>query len=298
MDRNPRSFAYATVDVFAAKRFGGNPLAVFIAEGLNDAEMQALAAEMNYSETTFVLPPSDPDNTARVRIFHRTAEMPFAGHPNVGTAYVLARMNPHIGDTLRFEEIAGIVTVRIERDRDGAVTGAEIDAPQPLQLPGEMPVDAIAACLGLEPSDLLVSNHLPTRASVGVEFVLVEVTEEALSRAVPDLAAFRTTGRDLPDGSRRLSILLYTRNGQAVRARMFAPLSGTWEDPATGSANATLAALLLSLDGGDSAEFDAVQGVEMGRPSQLRLRAHKTADGIRASVAGRCVPVFSGAVQL
>lgn len=103
METTPRRFAYVTLDVFTDTRFGGNPLAAFTdAQGMTDAEMQALAAEMNYSETTFVLPPADPANTARVRIFHRTAEMPFAGHPNVGTGFVLAGLRPEAGDTLRF----------------------------------------------------------------------------------------------------------------------------------------------------------------------------------------------------
>src|SRR5688572_30875310 len=165
MDQKPaaRSFAYVTVDVFAEKRFGGNPLAVFTAaEGLSDAEMQSLAAEMNYSETTFVLPPSDPANTARVRIFHRTAEMPFAGHPNVGTGYVLAGLRPEVGDVLRFEEIAGLVEIRIARDSEGRPTGAEIDGPQPLSVLGTLPVEAIAPCIGLTATDLVTSTHIPT----------------------------------------------------------------------------------------------------------------------------------------
>src|SRR6188474_1990562 len=149
-------YDFCTVDVFTDRRFGGNPLAVFpAAAGLDTATMQALAAEMNYSETSFVLPPADPANTARVRIFHRTAEMPFAGHPNVGTGYVLAGLRPEAGDVLRFEEIAGLVEIRIERDAEGRPTGAEIDAPQPLEILGTLPAAAIAACIGLVPGDLV-----------------------------------------------------------------------------------------------------------------------------------------------
>src|SRR3954471_76504 len=134
LDRAMPRFPYETVDVFTDRPFGGNPLAVFTdARGLSDTQMQALAAEMNYSETTFVLPPADPANTARVRIFHRTAEMPFAGHPNVGTGYVLAGLRPEAGDVLRFEEIAGLVEIRIARNAKRHAIGAEIDAPQPLQ---------------------------------------------------------------------------------------------------------------------------------------------------------------------
>jgi trans-2,3-dihydro-3-hydroxyanthranilate isomerase len=294
-----RSFPYVTLDVFTDTRFGGNPLAVFTAaEGLSDAEMQSLAAEMNYSETTFVLPPSDPANTARVRIFHRTAEMPFAGHPNVGTGYVLAGLRPEAGDTLRFEEIAGLVEIRIARDTEGNAIGAEIDAPQMLQILGTLPVEAIAPCIGLTAAELVTAAHIPTRASVGVDFLLVEVTGEALARALPDIATYRSVAEEHLGAGDRLSIFLYAREENRIRARMFSPLSGTWEDPATGSANAALAALLLSISGEDDARFEVTQGVEMGRPSNLALRAWRTADGIRASVGGSCVPVLSGEARL
>lgn len=295
-----RSFPYVTLDVFTDTRFGGNPLAVFTAaDGLSDAEMQALAAEMNYSETTFVLPPSDPANTARVRIFHRTAEMPFAGHPNVGTGYILAGLRPEAGDVLRFEEIAGLVEVRIACDAAGRATGAEIDAPQPLQILGTLPAEAIAPCIGLAVADLITDVHVPTRASVGVDFVLVEVTADALSRALPDIATYRQVAEEHLGAGDRLSVFLYSRDGNRVRARMFSPLSGTWEDPATGSANAALAALLLSFTEYDQLGYEVTQGIEMGRPSNLSVRAWRTADGaIRASVGGSCVPVLRGEATL
>ncbi|MCX8476139.1 MAG: PhzF family phenazine biosynthesis protein [Sphingomonas sp.] len=295
-----RTFPYVTLDVFTDTRFGGNPLAVFTAaEGLSDAEMQALAAEMNYSETTFVLPPSDPANTARVRIFHRTAEMPFAGHPNVGTGYVLAGLRPEAGDVLRFEEIAGLVEIRIARDAEGRPTGAEIDAPQPLQVLGTLPAEAIAPCIGLSVADLVTNVHVPTRASVGVDFVLVEVTADALSRALPDIATYRQVAEEHLGAGDRLSVFLYSRDGNQVRARMFSPLSGTWEDPATGSANAALGALLLFFTEYDQISYEVTQGVEMGRPSTLAVRAWRTADGsIRASVGGSCVPVLRGEATL
>ncbi len=293
---------FVTVDVFTDTRFGGNQLAVFPdARGLSDAEMQALAAEMNYSETTFVLPPADPANSARVRIFNRTAEMPFAGHPNVGTGYVLAAAAPGI-DVMRFEEIAGLVEVRLQHDEEGRCVGAEIDAPQPLQILGELPVADIAACLGLTPGDLRSERHPPTRATTGVDFLFVEVTPDALARAAPDRPAFAAANLAYPAPTGRLSIFLYARNGAAaadgIRARMFSPLTGTWEDPATGSANASLGALLLSLGEGDSLAYEAVQGVEMGRPSRLRVSARRAPEGIRASVAGRCVAVLEGQAQL
>src|SRR5262244_2061863 len=123
--RTMKAYAFVTVDVFTDRRFGGNPLAVFPdARGLSDDDMQSLAAEFNLSETTFVLPPADPANSARVRIFNRTSEMPFAGHPNVGTGYVLAGLGRARDGLLRFEEIAGLVEVRADA---GQVT---IAAPQ------------------------------------------------------------------------------------------------------------------------------------------------------------------------
>jgi trans-2,3-dihydro-3-hydroxyanthranilate isomerase len=287
-------YDFVTVDVFTATPFGGNPLAVFpSAEGLSDAQMQALAAELNLSETTFVLPPDDPKNTARVRIFTRTSEMPFAGHPNVGTAHVLASMGLVEGPVLRFEEIAGLVEVRL---RPG---GAEIDAPQPLSVLGELPAAMVADCIGLPPDRLCTTRHAPVRASTGVEFVLVEVEPDALGDATPDLLAFRRGIGAHPELKGRLSIFAYALDAEGdVRARMFAPLGGTWEDPATGSANASLAALRLSLSDRDSLEYSSVQGVEMGRRSELELRAWRTANGVRASVAGGCVRMFEGRANL
>lgn len=289
-----KTYEFVTVDVFTDRRFGGNPLAVFPdAQGLSDSEMQSLAAEFNLSETTFVLPPADPAHTARVRIFNRTAEMPFAGHPNVGTGWVLAGRGRARDGVLRFEEIAGLVEVQVE---DGGVT---IAAPQPLSLGAEMPVDLLAGCVGIAPSEVVVAAHRPVMASVGNSFVVAEVTPDALTRAVPDVARFREAHREFPDlGPRRLPLYLYAHDGKVLRARMFSPLSGTVEDAATGSAATPLAALLLSLTGDQERRYDIVQGVEMGRPSLLRASAHRAADGIRASVGGGCVPVLKGEVSL
>ena len=287
-------YPFVTIDVFTDRRFGGNPLAVFVdATGMSAAQMQSLAAEMNLSETTFVLPPADPAHTARVRIFNRTAEMPFAGHPSVGTGYVLAQRGG--GGVLTLEVPAGLVEVQIERDKAGAPTGAVIAAPQPLSLGPEIDVETVAACAGLDPADILVAAHRPVEASVGVAFIIAEVTAAALTAAAPNLTAFRLAAEQIAGGAERLSLHLYARPGaNSLRARMFAPLSGTHEDAATGSANATLAALLLSLTQEAEGEYEVIQGVEMGRPSRLRLTARRVADGIRATVGGSCVPVFRG----
>ena len=288
-------FPYETVDVFTDQPFGGNPLAVFTdARGLTDAQMQALAAEMNYSETTFVLPPDDPANDARVRIFHRTAEMPFAGHPNVGTAFVLARNGRGGEGLLRFEQKAGLVEIAVERDSAGEVTGAVIAAPQSLSLGIMFPTAAIAACANLSADAIVTTAHEPVQASVGVAFVLAQVTPEGLGSAAPDLPAFRSLARQHAELAGRLSLFLYARTDDGIRARMFAPIAGTWEDPATGSASATLGALLLSVEGGEEATFTITQGVEMGRPSLLRVMSRRAQDGIRSRVGGNCAPMFRG----
>lgn len=293
------TYAFVTVDVFTDRRFGGNPLAVFPdARGISDADMQALAAEFNLSETTFVLPSDDPAHSARVRIFARTYEMPFAGHPNVGTGYVLAQLGRDRGGRLLFEEIAGLVEIQIARDPAGAVTGATIAAPQPLSLGAQLSPQDIARAAGLAPADIRTTAHPPIVASTGNPFVFAEIAAEALSRATPDLAAFRDVlARETAlDG--RFSLYLYVRDAAAIRARMFAPAGGTWEDAATGSAATTVAALLLSLSQDSSAPYDIVQGVEMGRPSRLHATAQRGADGIRATVGGACVPVLRGEVTL
>ena len=285
-----RTFSFVTVDVFTDRRFGGNPLAVFPdAEGMTDAEMQSLAAEFNLSETTFVLPPADKANTARVRIFNRKSEMPFAGHPTVGTAWVLRDR----GAKLRFEEIAGLVEVEIADDTP------TIAAPQPLQLGAEMPADLLAGCVGIATGDVIVKNHKPVLATVGNSFVVAEVTGDALTRAVPDLGRIREAHKTYnAPGPGRLPLYLYAHDGARVRTRMFSPMSGTVEDPATGSAATPLAALLLSLKKDAEHKVTIVQGVEMGRPSLLLCTARRASDGIRATVGGGCVPVLKGEVSL
>jgi trans-2,3-dihydro-3-hydroxyanthranilate isomerase len=224
--------------------------------------------------------------------------MPFAGHPNVGTACVLARHGRDRGGRLRFEQMAGLVEITVERDAAGAVTGAVIAAPQALSLGIELAAEGIAACAGVQPGDILTAAHQPVQASLGVKFVLAQIAPDALTRAAPDLAAFRKLEQRHAELQGRLSLFLYARDGNRIRARMFAPLAGTWEDPATGSASATLGALLLSLDGGGEAAYTITQGVEMGRPSLLNVTSRRAEDGHRSRVGGACAPMFRGEVAL
>jgi trans-2,3-dihydro-3-hydroxyanthranilate isomerase len=298
-------YEFVTVDVFTTQRFGGNPLAVFPdARGLTSEQMQALAMEFNLSETTFVLPPDDPQHHARVRIFTPRAELPFAGHPNVGTGYVLACRDDNPPEHYVFEELAGLVRVHVLR-AGKTVSGARISAPRALSIDIGIPVEVIAACAGLTEHDIATNAHDPLVASVGTPFVLAEVASvAALSRATPDVGAFRAAAQQFPEVASRFSLLLYAwRDGAAMRlaTRMFAPLGGIMEDPATGSANAALAALLTSLAPGESGDltYEILQGVEMGRPSQIIASARKTAEGpVLATVEGSCVPVMRGQVEL
>jgi trans-2,3-dihydro-3-hydroxyanthranilate isomerase len=223
--------------------------------------------------------------------------MPFAGHPNVGTGFVLARAMDNPPEHLVFEEIAGLVRVHILRGPDKQITGARISAPQPLSIGDDVPIETVAACASLDRTDFLTNAHDPLKASVGTEFVIAEVTSlEALTRAAPDIAAFRAAGGT----GGRFALLLYTcRDGDAtqLRARMFAPLGGVLEDPATGSACAALAALLTSMAPGENVDlhYEIQQGVEMGRPSLLIASARKTGEGpVEATVAGSCVPSGHG----
>jgi trans-2,3-dihydro-3-hydroxyanthranilate isomerase len=290
-------YHFVTLDVFTDRRFGGNPLAVFPdAHGLSEREMQALAAEFNYSETTFVLPPHDPAHTARVRIFTPKAELPFAGHPNVGTGFALAAQARDRDGVMLFEELAGLVEVRVTRDGAGVLTGATVAAPLPLALGATVPAAAVAACAGLAPEEVRLTAHVPVVASMGTPFILAEIAADALTRAAPDLAGFRALQARLPDLP--VGLHLYAHEAGRVRARMFAPLAGVAEDPATGSANVALAGLLLSLSDAGQASYEIVQGVEMGRPSRLCTAARRAADGIRATVGGGCVPVLRGQATL
>lgn len=302
-------YLYQTVDVFTETRFGGNPLAVILdGRGLDDAQMQRIAAEFNYSETTFVLPPVEPGNTARVRIFTPTAEVPFAGHPNVGTAYVLARegsvFGQPIGAEMRFEELAGIVGVQVLRDGD-AVHGAAITAPQGLSLGQTIPAALVAACASLAEDDIAVGEHPPQIVSVGLPFVVAQLaSREALARARPNAQQFVEAERAYPYKSLGFSLFLYVPMddaGSTLAARMFAPLDNVPEDPATGSASAALAAFRVARTpaGDGETQLTILQGEDMGRPSRIELTV-RMAGGSVASVVvrGACVPVMRGALSL
>jgi trans-2,3-dihydro-3-hydroxyanthranilate isomerase len=297
---------FVTVDVFTDRRFGGNPLAVIPdARGLSTEQMQAIAAEFNLAETTFVLPPQDPAHTAHVRIFTPKAELPFAGHPNVGTAFVLARAGEShgrklTGDRLVFEEKAGLVPLDLTRE-EGVVVAARLAAPQKLALGDEISPEIVAEICGLDAGEIETRTHRPAIASCGNNFVFAEVA----SRAALAKATVRTDrlAQHLPM-SRAVGLHLYTHvkeHGVEIQSRMFAPLFGVPEDPATGSSNVVLIGLLAHYrpDADLTLSKTMGQGFDMGRPSILEGMAEKKAGRVVDTyIGGRCVPMLKGTIDL
>lgn len=289
---------YTVVDVFTDEPFGGNPLAVvFDADDLNDTQMQAIAREFNYSETTFVCQAKN-DGDYQVRIFTPGSEVPFAGHPNIGTACVLAeKLNVSSGHRFEFEEKAGRVPVVVQRV-DG-LWHAELTAPEPLSLGRTFDAELIADVLSLSVDDISVTQHPPQIASVGLPFIVVELSSyPALKRArVNNVALDRLLKME---ASPFLHLYVQAENEDVdIRTRMFAPTDGVPEDPATGSANCALAALLAHHEPSADGRFQKriVQGVEMGRPSRLFTAVTKQSQQVtRVCIGGTSVPFAQGSL--
>lgn len=295
-------YKFYTCDVFTDVRFGGNPLAVLPdAEGLTDQQMQQIAREFNYSESTFVFP-ADKERRRKVRIFTPTQEVPFAGHPNIGTAFTLASTG-ELGDiddetNISFEEKAGIVPIKIRKTNDGI--WCELKTPEPLSLGQSISANLIASALSLSPDDIATNIHQPLVASVGLPFVIVELkTRTALENARSYMPAIdKIHGRGImPD------ILVYFRSDDEfdIRARVFAPLDGVPEDPATGSANSALVAMLSHYSSETEGEFSwrIAQGVEMKRASVLDARTTKSSGAVTGVwIAGSCQMVSEGLIEI
>jgi trans-2,3-dihydro-3-hydroxyanthranilate isomerase len=301
-------YDFVTLDVFTDRMFGGNPLAVLPdARGLKTEQMQAIAREFNYSETTFVLPPEDENNTRKVRIFTPLAEIPFAGHPNVGTAVALARLGVLgeviAGQRILFEEGAGVVSLMLHGN-GGEIDAAEFIAPVINRFEDEVSVEEAAKAMGLTPDKIVSEHHMPRVLSVGVRFLYAELKDlEALaaSEAAPGPVTRISFARGL-DG-----VFAYVRmdegsgNGVDIRARMYAPVHGVMEDPATGSANAGLANILASLSEERDAtlEWNVAQGIEMRRPSRLHVTAERRqGEVVEVRVAGNAVVACRGQIDV
>lgn len=301
-----RKLQYRIVDVFTDRMFGGNPLAVVLdGRGVTDAEMQALAREMNLSETTFVLPPDDPANDFRVRIFTPGRELAMAGHPTIGTAFVLARekMLPAGGDTLtiRFEEKVGPIPVRLEL-KDGAPDMIWMTQPLPNFGPVFPNAVAVAAMLGIDPAGLRTDVPIEV-VSCGMPFLFVPVRDLATMRR---LSFNKDHSHRVLDPLEVHEVFVFAMEvenaGSTVHSRMFAPDLGISEDPATGGASGPLGCYLLRhglLPAKPKTSIVSEQGIEMGRPSFIHIEITREANEItEVNVGGQTVFVGGGEIEL
>ena len=306
-----RKLRYHLVDVFTNRQFGGNPLAVFTnGRGITAETMQAIAKELNLSETTFVLPPADAANDYRVRIFTPGKELPMAGHPTVGTTYVLAREHmiergeDGTETEIKLEEGVGTIPVRI-RWRDGAAGFIQMRQPLPTFGARVEDVRAVAEMLSID-ADEIASTNLPLEiVSCGVPFFYVPVKS---LRAVQGIK-FRV---DVWENKLKQivppEVFVFTREvefpGSAVHSRMFAPGMGIWEDPATGGASGPLGCYLVqhgvvSTGEDGAAEFTSEQGIEMGRPSFIRVKITREGEAITdVRVGGECRFMGEGYLEI
>jgi trans-2,3-dihydro-3-hydroxyanthranilate isomerase len=300
-------YKYYTADVFTDRPFGGNQLAVFPdARGLDSARMQAIAREFNFSETTFVLPPEDQKHTRRVRIFTPGAEIPFAGHPTVGTAHVLAAVGeiPLAGDTTRIvlEENVGPVPVAIRAERGIPVFAQLSVAKLPEVGPPPPAPERLAAMLSLDPDDLLAGDLAPEAVSCGLPYLFIPLrSRDAVARARLRLDVWEETLRGYWTDDIFVFALDPERQGSDVRARMFAPGYGVPEDPATGSACVALGGYLATRDAREDGTLRWIveQGFEMGRPSILEVEVDKHGGAITAvRVGGSTVLVCEGQMEV
>lgn len=291
---------YRIVDVFTDRAYAGNPLAVVLdAAGLSEAQMQAMAGEFNLSETIFVLPAPDAGSDAAVRIFLPRSEIPFAGHPVIGCASVLADVRwpaDRTEGTVTLVAPAGRVVLSLTRA--GGVAQAEFTAPRLPERTGDAPPAAvIAAGLGIAAEAIGLPGLAPGVWAAGPDFLVVPVADRAtVARAAPQAAAFAALTQAA--GTRKVYLVT---PGEATdwRVRMFAPGEGVAEDPATGSAAVVLAGPLMAagrLSDGET-RLTIAQGAEMGRPARLSLRT-RVADGRLTSVhvGGAAVPVAMGRI--
>lgn len=287
MPATTRPTAYRVYDVFTETAFGGNQLAVILdASAIAEEKFQKIAREFNFSETTFILPPDDPDHTARVRIFTPTMEIPFAGHPTIGTAIALCDQGHR--SPMVLEMGIGPIACRVDGPTASFTTSVA------LSRQGDPDVALVARALSLSVSDIATATHAPTQASLGLSFVFVELTDRiALRKCQPVTDVFREGAERYPTDL-DFAIFAYCRTDSLVDARMFAPLDNIPEDPATGSACASLTALLSQLTGTRLA-LEITQGEDMGRLSRISAEA-LPGDPTPIRVSGRAVLTMEGSL--
>jgi len=292
---------FFTLDVFTRRRYAGNPLAVVLeSDGVDGAAMQAVAREFNLSETVFVLPPADKAHRAKLRIFTPAAELPFAGHPTVGTAVLLNRIDGVSGSReILLEEGIGPVRCTVEALDQDAGNARFALARLPAEAGPVAPSAAMAAALGLSEADIGLEDFKPARWSAGVEFNFVPLSGlDAMRRCRPDTA--RWSEGFVGHGSAFVFCRETVEPGHAFHARMFAPRGGIPEDPATGSAVAAFAGVLAHFtriaDGAH--DFVVEQGYEMGRASLIHLTMTVQGGQLTAgAIAGDAVVMSEGTLE-
>lgn len=287
---------YLLADVFTDTAFGGNPLAVFTDREANaqltDSQMQVIAGELNLSESVFVLPPEKAQHTCRVRIFTPASELPFAGHPTVGTAFVLHHLGQAPGASVTLEQGIGPVEVRLTVQQN-VLQKAELRNTTPAEFRHGLAPDVACRILGL-PLGQVKQVHA---AAVGVPFHLVELHKvDDLARIQLDLGLFRSSLH----GAWATMVFVYTATGaDSFQARMFAPLINILEDPATGAATAAFAAWLGQNKPDGEHRWTIHQGIEMGRPSRLEAVAEVQGRQLTAvRVGGSAVLIGEGQLWL
>jgi trans-2,3-dihydro-3-hydroxyanthranilate isomerase len=291
------AYDFVTLDVFTDEKFTGNQLAVLLdAQGLTPEQMQTITREFNYAESTFVLPPENPENTARVRIFTPGYEMPFAGHPTVGTAIAVARAKGLKGQ-IRLELNTGVFPVDVEATKDGGF--AEFENPNLPKETGAAPaIEKIAAALSIPVQAIDEGAHKPRRCGAGVDYVYVKTSLDVLKTARVNSAAWGELGVE-----EIIGLYLYAEGGEAPDAdyhvRMFAPGAGVTEDAATGSAAAGFPAQIIrSQNIPDGLHRWVIeQGFEMGRPSRIIAVVDVAGGEIKSvRIGGKAVFVQKGQI--
>lgn len=300
-------YRFYTVDVFTTKRFGGNQLAIFPhAEGLDTHSMRMVAREFNISETVFVFPPQDPNNTRRLRIFTPSTELPFAGHPTIGTAFTLAATHeiPLSGEStmIQFEEEVGIVPVKIIAKDDKPVFAQLVAAILPEFGPPPPDVNMLASMLSIDANDIMSEGFEPQAVSCGLPCLFIPLKDRnILNRAHLNRELWQEHLADYWAPHLYLFTFDVERPESNIRARMFAPGMGINEDPATGAGATALGGYLgsrdLQTDG--TLQWVIEQGIEMGRPSKLEVETDKENGQITAiRVGGSCVMVSEGFINI
>jgi trans-2,3-dihydro-3-hydroxyanthranilate isomerase len=297
---------FFTLDVFTKRPLAGNPLAVVLdAQGLSDTAMQAIAAEFNLSETVFVLPPADPHQRAALRIFTPARELPFAGHPTVGTAVLLGLLDHGHGHGIAafgLEEKVGLVTCVVEVAGEGHGEATFTLPRLPERIGDAADLDAIAQAIGVAPAAIGFDGHVPALFSAGVGFTFVPLKTRA---DVTKASVNRQAWREAIGPADHANAFVYCRqaaeDGHHWHARMFAPDLGVGEDPATGAAVAAFAGAVMAFEKPDDGDHLVIveQGYAMGRPSQIALGL-TVANGVltRATIGGSAVVVSEGALRL